>query len=111
MSSLVRAAVVLALAGAVASCASGDDSADSGAQGASTQPKSQLPVFSAARSDLCATDKGTLETAIEVFVTMNPGVTVSEQALVDAHLLKTTSQVWDVDAAGALVPAPGSGCV
>ena len=67
----------------------------------------------------CAGDARTLETAAEAYFAQHragslPAASADlngyEQTLVEADLLRTSSQLYDLDGDGALVVAPGSRC-
>jgi hypothetical protein len=104
----VTCVAALTLAGTATACADG-------AGGASDIRDpidvAEVGVTAMAQADVmaCQADHVTLETAIEAFTTLNGAPPASEAELV-GDWLREPSTLWDLDAAGALVPAPGSGC-
>lgn len=62
-----------------------------------------------ADSSACATDHKTLETALSTFEAQQPATaTITEAQLVSAGYLRAESELYDIDATGAIVPQPGA---
>lgn len=59
----------------------------------------------------CTVDRQTLETASELYETLNGSLPPSQIALVDAQLLRELSPRFEITTDGAIVPAPGSPCL
>lgn len=59
----------------------------------------------------CDADLRTLETASEVYLTLNGSPPPSQDALVESQFLVERSTLFEITAEGAIVPAPGSPCV
>ena len=63
----------------------------------------------AADADSCATDRKTLEVAIEAFFVSFGRVPANEQELVDAEMIREPFASYDVEL-GEVVPGDGSAC-
>lgn len=59
----------------------------------------------------CDVDRQTLESAAEIYLTLNGTPPPSQQALVDAALLRELSPRFEITPEGVIVPVPGSPCV
>jgi len=58
----------------------------------------------------CAVDRQTLETAAEVYLGLNGTLPQSQNALLEAQLIREPSPRFEITAEGMIVPAPGSTC-
>ena len=63
-----------------------------------------------ANETVCDIERTTLAMALDAYVAFTGAAPMSEADLVTEGLLRTEVQAYDVDAAGAIVPAPGSTC-
>ena len=63
-----------------------------------------------ANQTVCDIERTTLATALDAYVAITGSAPTSEADLVTEGLLRTEVQSYDVDATGAVVPAPGSTC-
>ena len=68
-------------------------------------------IIGTAQSVGCDTDLGTMETAVESFFALNGRYPANEAELVLGGILVQQSAFHDVGPNGAVVPAPGGGCV
>ncbi|MGB8860542.1 MAG: hypothetical protein WCC60_14880 [Ilumatobacteraceae bacterium] len=81
-----------------------------GAKAADRTPDANAPANDInATSAQCRSERETLETAIETYTLLNGAPPASEAAMVPDWILGE-SVFMDIDAAGNVVPAPGSGC-
>jgi hypothetical protein len=69
-----------------------------------------ISAIQEAKAQLCDTERKTLEVAVEAYVAMNGDVPATEADLIPM-LLRTEVTGYDLDAAGNVLPAPGSACV
>ena len=69
-------------------------------------------VTSEARQASCATERRTVESAVDSYILLNgnPLPTLDEEALIAAGLLQSESPLFDVQG-GAVVPQPGASTV
>jgi hypothetical protein len=58
----------------------------------------------------CVTDRQTLETATEMYLTLNGAEPASQNDLLDAGLIKEPSPRFEITTEGVIVPAAGSPC-
>jgi hypothetical protein len=61
-------------------------------------------------SQVCKSDRKTLETASEAYQAMYPGEPMSEQAFVEAGLIRHETTAFDVDDGGTVTATLGGGC-
>jgi len=81
--------------------------APAGPAAAAPEPTAYQP----ASEDECLADFKTFQVAVEAYYAMNGNATVAtEQALVDAGLVRGHSNAYDVDAVGQIVAVPGAVC-
>ena len=64
----------------------------------------------AQQASICSSERATLEVAVEAYVAQEGTPPPGEQALVDAGFVRTLIDAYDLDAAGAVVPAADSPC-
>lgn len=105
----ILAVAIMLLAGA---CGSGSDDADNPASGGGIGGAIEVVAGAPGGADdaACLTDRQTLASAVEMFYALNGVTPTSQDALVEAGMIKEPSPRFDVTADGALVPAPGSPC-
>ncbi len=99
----------MALAGAVTSCATGE-AIEETAGSVADQVQDGVQAVPVAAGLACDTDRQTLELALEAFEALTGAAPTAEADLVTQGLLREESARYDLDPAGAVVPAPGSGC-
>jgi hypothetical protein len=58
----------------------------------------------------CTLDRSMLESASEIYLTLNGSLPASQSALVDAGLIKQLSPRFDISPDGTIVPAAASPC-
>ncbi|HEY7627907.1 MAG TPA: hypothetical protein VH761_12595 [Ilumatobacteraceae bacterium] len=58
----------------------------------------------------CTTERSTIEKAVEAYTLLNPDKPVTEAALVTDGYIREQSQLMDITATGAVVPAATSVC-
>jgi hypothetical protein len=58
----------------------------------------------------CTTERTTLQTAIDAYTMLEGAPPTDEADLVTAGYLREASSMFDIDAAGTIVAAPGSAC-
>lgn len=58
----------------------------------------------------CTTERSTIEKAVEAYTLLNPDKQVTEAAMVSDGYIREQSQLMDITATGAVVPAAGSVC-
>ena len=59
----------------------------------------------------CDADLRALQDASELYLALNGSLPPTQNALVEAQILSERSTLFEIDADGAIVPAPGSPCV
>lgn len=117
---LVAGLVVLASA-----CGSGDSASPAVGASASTNAPAEtgdggggirgaIEVAAAAPGQAddaaCTIDRQTLQTASEMYLMLNGSLPQSQDALVEAELIRERSPRFEIDAQGAIVAAPESPC-
>ncbi|MFZ4812504.1 MAG: hypothetical protein ACOYL9_14285 [Ilumatobacteraceae bacterium] len=68
-----------------------------------------IQAIDAAQSFTCTTDRSTIQTAMDAYFALE-GSTPTESQLLESGLIRSVFKTWDIDAAGNVVPAPGSPC-
>jgi hypothetical protein len=58
----------------------------------------------------CSVDHETIQTAVEAYELLNGALPASQQALVDAQLIREPSVRFEISPEGAVVASPGSPC-
>lgn len=74
------------------------------------QMEDGIAAVPVANQTTCEIERTTLATAYEAFIALTGAPPVIEADLVTQGLLRTEVQSYDLDAAGAVVRAPGSTC-
>ncbi|MFN6121571.1 MAG: hypothetical protein ACK5CE_18330 [Actinomycetes bacterium] len=93
----------------MASCAAGEEIEET-VGSVAEQVDEGLTAVPVANGVACDTDRQTFQLAIEAFTAMTGAPPAAEADLVTQGLLREESARYDLDPAGAIVPAPGSGC-
>ena len=129
-STVMRSTIVIVSVVALAACGSsnGNDTRASGSvdgaevavgvaprpSGASGSLRDAVEVAAGApgqASDAaCALDRRTLEAAVEAYELLNGALPTSQQELLEAQVIRELSIRFEVDAAGAVIPAPAGPC-
>ncbi len=130
---LVPSAFILSLALLVAACGSSSNTADDSASPTAVAvtvpvvvPTTSAPTGQVgsigdavevaagapaqANDAACVADRQTLESAAEMYLTLNGVEPASQNDLLDAGLIKEPSPRFEITLDGVLVPAPGSPC-
>ena len=84
--------------------------APSGAGGIAGAVEVAVEALQGADGAACDADLRTLETAAEVYLTLNGSPPPSQDALVEARMLVEPSTLFEITAEGTIVAAPGSPC-
>lgn len=63
-----------------------------------------------ANAAACTLDRSTLESAVDLYATLNGAHPSSEDDLLTAQLIREPSTLHDIDPTGHVVAAPTSGC-
>ena len=103
------ASLVATLAFLGASCAAGE-AIEQTAGSVADQIEDGVAAVPVANQTVCDIERTTLATALDAYVAITGAAPMSEADLVTEGLLRTEVQAYDVDATGAIVPAPGSTC-
>ncbi len=74
------------------------------------QVQEGIEAVPVANQTVCDIERTTMQTAFDVFVALTGAAPKTETDLVTERLLRTEVTSYDLDAAGAIVPAPGSSC-
>jgi hypothetical protein len=64
----------------------------------------------AQQASICDSERATLEVAVEAYLAQEGSPPPDEQTLVDAGLIRTLIDAYDLDDTGTVVPAPDSPC-
>lgn len=109
----LRTAVGLALVCALGGCSAAADvtgSASEAVDAVADQAVDAASNISAGSAEVCTAERRVLETAIEAYTTLEGTAPHSEADLVAGQYLVDESKLFDLDAAGTIVPATGSAC-
>ena len=93
----------------MASCAAGEEIEET-VGSVAEQVDDGLTAVPVANDLACGTDRQTFELALQAFEAITGAAPTAEADLVTQGLLREESARYDLDPAGAIVPAPGSGC-
>lgn len=96
------------LALAAGGCAAGEAIEDT-AGDVAEQVETGVAAVPVAATLSCDTERRTLEVAIEAYTLLVGGAPPTEAGLVGDYI-REESTLFDLDATGAIVPAPGSAC-
>ena len=100
--------VVVALAALAVACGGSDGDGDAGSIGDAVEVAAGAPA--AASGVACDVTRRMLETASDVYLTINAAPAPNQLALAESGLIDELSAWFEVTADGAVVPAPGSPC-
>ena len=92
-----------------AACAAGE-AIEETAGSVAEQIEDGVEAVPVANQAVCDIERTTLATAVDAYVAITGAAPMSEADLVTEGILRTEVQAYDVDASGAIVPAPGSTC-
>ncbi len=109
MASVAAALSFASLSVLAASCAAGE-AIEETAGSVADQIEEGVAAVPVANQTTCEIERTTLATAFEAYAALTGAPPVSETDLVTQGLLRTEVQAYDLDATGAVVPAPGSTC-
>ena len=92
-----------------AACAAGE-AIEETAGSVAEQIEDGVAAVPVANQTVCDIERTTLATAVDAYVAITGAAPMTESDLVTEGILRTEVQAYDVDASGAIVPAPGSTC-
>ena len=68
-------------------------------------------TFGSAKAAACDTDYTVFSSALELYLTMNGESQATEQAMIDAGVLREESVLHDIGPGNTVVPSPSGGCL